>query len=272
MTFAETVSGAPASMTLRVLRLGLNDGSPTAGPDPIFWISAGGPAEPVTLLPGKVSVLNQNDTVVATAAYAAEPFDLYRIAITVQRPGSTWSLQIQNNESQPRSFTAVVADTDDGARQPWIKAPSTLQLTAPQGTTQLVVGTVNVVNYGTGPLTIQPAGLSDPFAMIPPDDVGPNSLGQLTIQYDPNKSGPKQQTLNIVTNDMTANAQPAHNHVVAVSCQTPAPPPPPPPPPPYGACVHINADGCDMYLKPVFGTGPCRRQGCGHSLRDHEKL
>jgi hypothetical protein len=269
MTFAETMSGATASMTLRILRLGLNDGSPTAGPDPTFWISAGGPAEPVTLQPGKVFVLNQSETVVATAAYAAETFDVYRIDISVQRPGSAWSLQIQNNESQQRSFTAVVADTDDGARQPWIKAPSTLQLTAPQGTTQLVVGTVNVVNYGTGPLTIQPAGLSDPFALIPPDDVVPNSVGQLTIQYDPNKSGPKQQTLSIVTNDTTAGAQPDHNQVVAVSYQvTTRPPIWPPPPITLYPCKHH--DECGNYEKPPFGD-LCNTHGCGHPQSDHRE-
>jgi hypothetical protein len=269
MTFVETASGTPASMTLRILRLGLNDGSPTAGLDPGFWISAGGPAELVAVLPGKVSILNQNDAVVATAAYAEEPFDVYRIDITVQRPGSTWSLQIQNNENQQRNFTAVVADTDDGARQPWIKAPSTLQLTAPPGTAQPVTGTVNVVNYGTGPLTIQPTGLSDPFAVIPPpEDVVPNSLGQLTIQYDPNKTGLSQQTLSIVSNDTTAGAQPAHNQVVAVSYQTTAPPPPPPPPPPTTLFPCTHRDGCGNYSRPPFG-GPCQTHGCGHPQSDH---
>jgi hypothetical protein len=266
MTFAETASGTPASMTLRILRLGLHDGSPTAGPDPLFWLSAGGPAEPVTLSPGKAFILNQNDAVVATAAYSAETFDVYRIDITVQHPGSSWSLQIQNSESQSRSFTVVVADTDADARQPWINAAPALRLTGTPGTGQLITGTVNVVNYGTGPLTIQPTGLSDPFAVIPPEDIAPNGLDHLTIQYDPHKNGATQQTLTIASNDQRAGAQAAHNQVVAVSYQTNTPPPPPPPL--LRPCTHH--DGCGNYEKPPFGNGPCKTQGCGHPESDHE--
>lgn len=272
LPFPETCSGTPAVMTLRIARLGLFDGSPTAGPDPTFWLSAGGPPAPVTLLPGKVSVLNQTDTIVASAGYAVETFDVYRIDVTVQRPGSTWSLQIENNESQQRLFTAVVADTDAGARQPWINAPSALSLTGPAGSTQLVPGDLLVANYGTGPLTIQPSGLSDPFLVIPPEDIAPNGSGHLTIQYDPTKSGPRQQTLSIVSNDITAGAEASHNNAVAVSYkdQTPTPPPPPPPPPPFTRpCVNC---ACESYIPPPRPTeGPCTRRNCGHPGSSHPK-
>jgi len=272
LTFAETSSGTPAVMTLRITRLGLFDGSPTAGPDPTFWLSAGGPAAPVSPQPGKVSILNQNEAIVASAAYSVETFDVYRIDVTVQRPGSSWSLQIENNEEQQRRFTAVVADTDAGARQPWINAPATLALTGPHGSALLVPGDLLVANYGTGPLTIQPTGLSDPFLVIPPEDIAPNGSGHLTVQYDPTKAGPRQQTLTVASNDSTAGAQASHNHVVTVTYKdlTPSPPPPPPPPPPgpqFGPCQ--LGCGCTGYLNRAHPGGNCQQPMCGHPAFDH---
>lgn len=99
---------------------------------------------------------------------------------------------------------------------------------------RMVIGTVNVVNYGTGPLTIQPTGLSGPFVVIPPEDIVPSGIGQLTIQYDPSKSGPSQQTLTIVSNDTSAGTQAAHNQVVK--------------------------------------TGPCANHGCGHEFSEHQSV
>jgi hypothetical protein len=264
IAFAEAVSGTPAVMTLRIIRLGTFDGSPVAGPEPTFWLSAGGPATPASPLPGKASILDQNDTIVAEAGYSAETFDVYRIDVTVQRPGSTWTLQIENN-----------AD----ARQSWIKVPPTLALTGPHGSTQLVPGDVLVVNCGTGPLTIQPTGLNDPFSVIPPEDIPPNGSGQLTIRYDPTKFDPtkpgsQQQTLNVASNDTTAGSQSAHNHVIAVSYKDASPSPPlPPPPQKYGPCLH--SDGCLMYHAPATPDGPCQTvlphttQRCGHSGAEH---
>ncbi|MGA9676982.1 MAG: hypothetical protein WBR28_17630 [Mycobacterium sp.] len=281
IAFGEAVSGTPAVMTLRIVRLGTFDGSPVAGPEPTFWLSAGGPATPASPLPGKASILNQNDTIVAEAGYSAETFDVYRIDVTVQRPGSTWTLQIENNENQSRSFTAVVAGTDAEARQPWIKVPPTLALTGAHGSTQLVPGDVLVVNCGTGPLTIQPTGLNDPFSVIPPEDIPPNGSGHLTIQYDPTKFDPtkpgsQQQTLSVASNDTTAGSQSAHNHVIAVSYKDTSPSPTPTPPPPpqeFGPCLH--SDGCRMYHAPATPDGPCQTvlphtsQRCGHSGAEH---
>lgn len=271
MSFTEPATST--AMTLRIIRLGTFDGSPVAGPDPTFWLSAGGPATPTSPLPGKASVLNQNDAIVASAGYAVETFDVYRVDITLQHPGSAWTLQIENNESQQRRFTAVVAGTDDEAKQPWINAPSTLMFNVPQGSTQLASGDVLVVNYGTGPLTIQPTGLADPFTVLPPEDITPNGSGHLVVQYDPTKAGSTQQSLAIDSNDEQAGTAAGHNHVIAISFQHDSPPPPPPPATTRPCQFNEGFEGgdvCTDYLPPAAGSeGPCRRAKCGHTGQFH---
>jgi hypothetical protein len=232
MPFTEASLGSPSVITIRVVRLAADLGFPTDNPpvDPILLLSAGGQAAAIPAQPSKLSIVDQNGATAGTAEYFAEPFDIYRIVLTVQRSGSrTWTLQIQNTDKQPRSFTAVVAGDDSDTQQPWINAAPTLEFKSDGSSPAILSGVIEVANNGTGPLTMLPIGLDDPYSVVPPDDIGPNSSGTIQIQYDPSKSGPQQQTLTINSNDPVVTVTPLHNWVVAVSYlkTTPFPPPPP---------------------------------------------
>jgi hypothetical protein len=263
MTFSETVSATPPStMTLRILRVDDPNASASDVPDPELVLSAGGAPAVIPVGPASVSIADHNDTIVGTASYVTEPVDVFRIGVTVRHPGSTWTLQIQNPEDRRRLFTAVVADSDDDAQQPWIDATPELKFEAEKGSTAQLSNNVLVTNAGTGTLSVVPTGLTDPFLALPPNEIGPNGRGVVTIQYDPQKSGPRQQTLTLVSNDTTASTTVGHNSVVAVSYQDF----PPPEPAHSRPCLHD--DGCLQYR----GPGNCRNVGCGHPDALHDDV
>ena len=86
----------------------------------------------------------------------------------------------------------MVAANDNDARQPWINVPPTLELTSDGSSSAVLSATIRVQNFGTGSLAMTPIGLTDPFSVAPPDDIGPNASGTLQIQYDPNQVGISQ--------------------------------------------------------------------------------
>ena len=153
MTFTEASLGSPPAITLRVVRLAADLGFPTDNPpeDPIFLLSTGGQAAAIPAQPSKLSITDQNGATAGTADYFAETFDIYRIVLTVQRPGSrTWALQIENTDKQPRSFTAVVAGDDNGTRQPWIDAAPTLQFQSDGSSSAVLSGVIKVRQQRNG--------------------------------------------------------------------------------------------------------------------------
>ncbi|MFZ0718369.1 hypothetical protein [Mycobacterium sp.] len=269
MTFTEASLGSPSVITMRVARLPADVDFPTDNPaeDPTFLLSAGGQAAVIPAQPSKLSIMDQNGATAGTAEYFEETFDIYRIVLNVQRSGSrTWTLQIQNGDKQPRSFTGVVAGDDSDTRQPWINAVPTLDFQSDEGASAVLLGSIKIANNGTGALTLQPIGLEDPFSVIPPDDIGPNSSGVIQVQYDPSKSGPQVQTLTVASNDTLASAASLHNDVVTVSYRKTAPLPPPPPT--GRPCSH--PDGCKQYAPPrADPEGNCEHSYCNHPGSAH---
>ena len=267
MTFTEASVGSPPAITLRIARLPADLGFPTDNPpqDPDFLLSVGGSAAVIPQQPSKLSITDQNGATVATANYLPDTFDIFRIVITLLRPGSrTWTLQIHNNDKQSRNFVAVVAANDNDARQPWINVLPTLELTSDGSSSAVLSATIRVQNFGTGSLSMTPIGLTDPFSVAPPDDIGPNASGTLQIQYDPTKSGSLNQSLTVASNDDLASGTSGHNKTVTVSYRKKAPDPPAQNRP----CL-FN-DGCLQFKAPRGNPeGKCTDPRCGHPGVDH---
>src|ERR1700737_822147 len=246
VSFADLASGTPATMWLRVTRLGAHDCELAGGADPTFLLAAGGTATAVST---QSPITNGHGAEVAQASLEVVGVDVYRIQIDVLRPGSQWTVQFGNSNTLPCRFIAVVADNDDpdgsGAAQPWINLAREVTLQAGAAATSVITQVVSVPNYGTGPLSIQPGGLSDPFTVIPPaTDIAPNACGVLTIQFDPHKQGSHAQTYIVPSNDTAAVASFGHNKVVSVSVN----PFDPTPPPTIRPC-QVD-DGCTDYEAP----------------------
>jgi hypothetical protein len=106
----------------------------------------------------------------------------------------TWQLKIKNKDANDRQFTVVVAGTEDETAQPWgaLSVPS-LALTSlvnrPGETSLRIEKTVQVANYGTASLNVQPFNppLAAPFELVTalPFTVDPGKSSDLTLRYTP---------------------------------------------------------------------------------------
>ncbi|HEY2946880.1 MAG TPA: hypothetical protein VGJ53_00530 [Micromonosporaceae bacterium] len=215
------------TMFIRVVKLGTGC-VPSGAPHPTIRLKANtGDAVAVPTFPTTVAIFNQpagTGTEVANATLEVEANDVYRIRAFIFAAGSSWQIQIVNNDGvSARDFTWVVADGDADTLQPWIELPTTL--TYDVLPTQAVPLNLEVRNRGTGPLTIGDAVGFSPgagFALTTvPGAISPNACANLQVTFTgPAAPGTSNATYTATSNDTTAQLAAGHNRRTSLTATT----------------------------------------------------
>ena len=211
----------------------------TAGAAPTLSLRAG-TGDPVQINVGAADALIYNtpgenplDLVAgANIVDNGAPNDVFLIDVTVFSVGSPWEVHILNNDSNPRDFVCVVADSESETEQPWLNVADGLdydtlgQHLTGQDPVDLIV---EVANKGTGSLTVDAGdigviGALDFEVLSVPGPLNPNSIGNLTIRFN-SPATPGQSTVDydITSNDTTAKSGIpgiSHNRRVSISATT----------------------------------------------------
>ena len=212
------------AMFIRVVKLGT--GCAASGPPhPTIRLKANtGDAVAIPTFPTTVSIFNQpggTGTEVANATLQVEADDVYRILVFIFQSGSSWQIQIvNNNAASAHGFTWAVADSDAQTRQPWIDIPTTLSYDVLTG--QAVPLSLQVANRGTGPLTISDSTGSSPGAgfvlTTVPGAINPNACANLQITFTgPAAPGASNAVYTAASDDTTAQLAAGHNRRVNLS-------------------------------------------------------
>jgi hypothetical protein len=214
-------------MFIRVVKLGA-DCAASGPPHPTARLKADtGDPVPLSVDSTTVSIFNQpggTGTEVANATLEVEGDDVYLVRVFVFQSGSSWQIQIVNNDTDnAHDFTWVVADTDAHARQPWIDVPTTLAYDVFTG--QAKTHSLQVANRGTGPLTIGDApGFSPGPGFVigtVPGAVNPNACANLEITFTgPGTPGASEAIYTVTSDDTTAQLAAGHNRRVILQATT----------------------------------------------------
>jgi hypothetical protein len=214
-------------MFIRVVKLGT--GCAASGPPhPTIRLKANtGDAVAVPAFPITAAIFNQpggTGTEVGDATLEVEANDIYRIRVFIFQTGSSWQIQIVNNDgASAHGFTWVVADSDADSKQPWIDMPTSLAFDVLTG--QAVPLSLQVANRGTGPLTISDSpgsSLGPGFTLTTvPAAINPNACANLQVTFTgPVSPGASSATYTAASNDTTAQLAAGHNRRVALSAAT----------------------------------------------------
>jgi hypothetical protein len=167
----------------------------SSGTAPTVFLKAGAGLEKAVLLGGVTeSYYNSATEIPANFVAAATMFtdldNVFRVEVTLFKPGQNWQISIQNNDGSPRDFTWVVADSDADSKKPWISAPLSLDFDT---LGEILIGdsipnTLTVANKGTGPLQINDivGVLGAGFKIVAPlpGAIPPNGCGDVKITFD----------------------------------------------------------------------------------------
>jgi hypothetical protein len=228
-----TVSNFPDTMFIRVAMLPAG-GLPLPGPIPaankqptIFLKANAGTATEITSVWPMLTPIFDADgiTDVADAGkHLADANNVYLIKVLLNVPvGTTWQMQIKNNDDFDHNFTWVVASSLAESRQPWIDAPTaTINFDALTTQTPGRILTIVVPNKGTGPLNItdsvggnagSPKFIVDALPLVNP--IPPNNNGDLKVRYvAPATIEQVNANYDIGTNDTLALNAAGHNRRV----------------------------------------------------------
>lgn len=221
------------AMLIRLVMLDPSDlcSSPTVLPadhPTIELIPNGASATTIPLL-NTTSAIMDGGTFIGTGYYAYETNGVFKIEVdfTAGVTGNSWEIRITNNAAGNREFVWVAGDSDSEISQPWLDISST---TSPAGelnydtligaqilTGQTVNHTLDIVNKGTGPLTISdtPGVIgSTNFEIISvPGPIDPHTCGEMVIAFNaPDDSGQSDETFEIGSDDSLALSNPASLH------------------------------------------------------------
>lgn len=255
---------------LMILRISKNVGgrSVSDSRDPTIFLSAGGgAATQITLSP--IGIPNPTGTKVARAFMTTEARDVYRVEIDMRQPGNSWGMNIHNSDGAERTFTCVVANSDDESRRPWMRVPSSVRFTSSSSDEQSI-GIVRIDNLGTGPLTVFLPKPPDGFQIISTltDDLQPNDTAEVAIA-GPGAANFPQSPAPVYT---ISGTDTLHKAIVTLL------------PPPHTNSRDGNGNGnglppietrchqCDVcmgYERPHFGDR-CLTPGCGHPHSSHQ--
>jgi glucose/arabinose dehydrogenase len=227
----ERVSVNPMTMFIRVIKLGT--GCAASGPPhPTIRLQADtGDAVDIPIDSTIVAIFNlpggpggEGLQVANVGLVSVEVGDMYLIRISVFHPGSSWKIQIANNDpASAHDFTWVVADNETQTRQPWIDAPTTLGFEVFAG--QIKQQDFRIVNRGTGPLEIKDhngADLGARFVLTTvPNVIHPNSCADAQITFtSPDTPGTNETRYTVDSSDTTAQLAPGHNRSINLSATT----------------------------------------------------
>ncbi len=214
-------------MYIRLVMLG-GSCAPSAAPDPTVTLIAGG-GTPVALTSVFQGIFTPSDEV-ANARIVAETNDVFLVELAVLIPGSSWEIEITNNDASARDFTWVVADDEPDASQPWIHVQDILDLDSVLAGLTLTgqtsdPATVEVANLGTGDLTISDAagviGATDFELTSVPGAISPNACDNLQIVFNgPAAAGQRNGTYTVGSNDTTGISGATHNQQIALSASS----------------------------------------------------
>ena len=209
------------TMFIRVVKLGTAC-SASGPPHPTIRLKANtGDAVSIPTFPTTASIFNQpggTGTEVANATLQVEAGDVYYVRVFIFQAGSSWQIQIVNDDgASSHGFSWVVADSDAATRQPWIDFPTALSYDVLTG--QAVPLSLQVANLGTGPLTIADAPGFSPgpgfsLTTVPPA-IDPNACANLQITFTgPAASGMSNAVYTANSNDTMAQLAAGHNRRV----------------------------------------------------------
>jgi hypothetical protein len=100
-------SGSDRMMLLRVVVFG-SDGARGAKPPPLIRLRADtGPAVAVTEFPNAQPIVGAENHIVGSATWMRKNFDVYLVQVSLDRPGSSWHIQIMNDDSDAHTFQVV---------------------------------------------------------------------------------------------------------------------------------------------------------------------
>ena len=175
------------------IRIAMSGTAPMSGDEPTVRLQATDPVGmtpgtpvPITAIspPGDPIYDGDNPTEVAYA-HIADPDanNVYLVKVIVVTPGRIWHIQIKNEDSSPREFTWVVADSDAESQQPWLYVQGGLVYEAL--TDQSIPLDLQVENKGTGALEITPPVPGLDFSVSPtPVSIDPNHGADLEITFN----------------------------------------------------------------------------------------
>jgi hypothetical protein len=222
VAFTERTGLDPATgrlvMYLRVVQI---DGDPAAPPPGLGLAAGAGPASDVGT--ASTPVADGPGAPVALATRTDEADALTLVEVEVLQPGRPWQLQIVNRDSQHHRYVWVVADTDDGTRQPWLDLPTAaVALEVTVGETSPPQD-LPVANHGPGPLRLdEPDGtdLGAGFSLlsVTPRPIGANRTGTARVVFAvPAQPGQPATDHTFASNDPGAGAVAGHRNRVALT-------------------------------------------------------
>jgi hypothetical protein len=215
------LGAATGSRTIRLTMLG-SACTPPGGAAPTVKLAAMG-GSTLTLGAFYDSVF-VGGTDVADARIVSEPSGVYRVDVQLYDLSvPAWTISFTNNDVTAHSFTWVTATSDSESLQPWINVtPNTLAYTALTGQSAIPLS-VQVANFGTGPLTIADApgaSLGSGFTLGPvvPGPLAPNTCSALQISFlAPAAAAQGSATYAVSSNDTTAQVSGQHNRLVSLA-------------------------------------------------------
>jgi hypothetical protein len=257
----ELAAGAPPTMYLRIVKLAA-ECRPSGGPPTIRLAADSG--QPVEVAEGRpVPVLDRSGRQVALAELHAGAANVERITLELRRRGSAWTMEIENNDSEDRYFTWVVADNVDEANQAWIDAPKRLTFGAEAGSPVTV--TLRVANRGTGSLKVSVGGLAPDslFSIVGrPPGIAPSDCRDVLLEFaTPSKAGTYEDLYEVLSNDPLASLSPAHSNQVSLVANVL---PKIEPLPELNPCSMCD---CPDFIHDPRQPNRCHR--CGHGIARH---
>jgi hypothetical protein len=220
--FAAMIGGAQGGETMFIALVKLGTGcSPPTGSDPRVLLSAdGGAAVAVAKSPDAEAIRDAQGVDVGDATIDRHGDGVYRVRVFDPKPGSSWALQIENDDADAREFTWVVADNEDESRQPWIDF-ETDSFSFDTSTGDEDETDIQVFNRGTGPLRIDDSATvpPGPFGVTAPaQPLAPNACDSVNVTFTaPQVPGQSSAVYAPHTNDTTAGTSAGHIGRLALS-------------------------------------------------------